>query len=298
MKGKALDMKRNEDNSQTATLSFSTRKPLIPAHFEAFEDSEDGFFIINQRDESIFKWIYTEKLECNGIDDNGELSRSGRRNFDGTIFPSDFGPKGYYESNNSHFKKCIMDFGGFYIATSKARKIDKENIVNFSGDGKIVDCITFSYAKAEAEGYAKNYAENGEFITEVPCGAAMDCVFEDIFERFYKEVQSLKKHYRTEYAAWNDYAKQKEKDFISKGIYGMHDLIGVGDEMTSEGYGDINKLLSVRCGNIGIELIKYSNRNITPKSTAFALGHRNYKVSDYEVIGCGYRIVLLPQKIC
>ncbi|MDE5830407.1 MAG: hypothetical protein K2H53_01640, partial [Clostridia bacterium] len=286
----------NGENSQTAILDSLISKsiPPIPKHFKIFARNENGFFIINERDQSVFKWIDPEKLECNGIDGKGKLSRSGRRNFQGMPFHADFSAKGYYESNDSGFKKSIKDFGGYYVSVWKARKNGINDIASFSGDGEIVDLITFPEAKEQAESYAKQYAENGEFISEVPCGAAMDCVFEEIFERFYKEL--LKIGNETEYEAWNRYAELKRNDFMTNGIYGIYDLIGSGEEMTSEGQTNIELMVAVRCGERGLDLIAHNERYQTPRKAYFALGHRNFKASEYRVHECGYRIVLFPQK--
>ena len=45
----------------------------------------------------------------------------------------------------------------------------------------MVNMLTTKAAKFQAEEYAKKYAQNDEFISNLPCGAAFDCVFEEIF---------------------------------------------------------------------------------------------------------------------
>ena len=89
--------------------------PPVFTGFEVYANNENGFFIINTADGSIFKWIDVEALECNGVY-YGEKRRSkgGRRNFEGTVFncfENRATSKGYFETTDYAFKQCIKKYG-------------------------------------------------------------------------------------------------------------------------------------------------------------------------------------------
>lgn len=289
-----LNTKRNGENSQAEKLNSKAYEPPIPLGFEIYEKNENGFFVINSKDESIFKWMNPDTLLCNGVDKKGNMTKSGRRDFSGREFPKEFDNEHFYETSDTQFMRCIKAFGGYYISIWKARR-EESNHVNFAGKGDVVDLITYEEAKKQAQRYAKIYAKYDNFSSNIPCGAAMDCVFEEIFERFEKEVMLLKKAGEKAYDVWNRHAEEMRKEFLMNGIYGMYDLIGKGIEMTSEGYMDIKSMVSHRCGQRGLGLISYHNNYKNLRDASFVLGDRNFKASDFKVYGCGYRLVLFPK---
>lgn len=272
--------------------------PPIFTGFEKFAHNDDGFFIINPADGSIFKWIDVEALESNGqFYKRRRFSKGGRRNFSGTVFNcfNHVYGKGYYESDDTHFKKCVEKYGGFYIAICRAR-INTFGSISFSRKGEPVTLIDSSTAKREAKKYAAKFAVNNEFISRVPCGAAFDCVFESIFERFRKEVMDFKEPDELAYDAWNRYEATVREKFLRQGVYGMFDFF-YGSDITSEYYG--SKYCSVYRSGLayGLNLIAHNEREKRDLTASFPLGHRNFTSASAKWIDHGYRIVLLPKEI-
>ena len=183
------------DSSQEQLASaenITLTSPPVFSGFEILKTDSEGFFIINPTDGSIFKWINTNALKCNGkFDDKKGFFKNGRRNFEGYIWnffnDSSNGHPEYVESDDFSFKAATQMFGGFYISAYRAR-MDKEGNLFFADNGPTLDCINFAVANNNAKLYADTFAINKEFISALPCGAAMDCVSEEIYERFEKEV--------------------------------------------------------------------------------------------------------------
>lgn len=283
-------------SSGNQTILKST--PPIFTGFEKYAHNDDGFFIINTLDGSIFKWIDVESLESNGkFYKHKRFSKGGRRNFSGTVFNCfEHGcGKGYYESDDTPFRKCVQKYGGFYIAICRARKNGSE-IPCFIRDSKPVTLIEASKAQKEAKKYGAKYAVNNEFISRIPCGAAFDCVFESIFERFKEEVMAIKEPDELAYDAWNRYEPSLRDRFLQHGVYGIFDLF-YGSDITSEYYG--SEICSVYRSGLahGLYLIadcEADKRNLT---ASFPLGHRNFTSASAKWIDHGYRIVLLPNEI-
>lgn len=272
--------------------------PPIFTGFEKFAHNEDGFFVINTVDGSIFKWIDVEALESNGkFYRNKRYSKGGRRNFSGTVFNcfNHVSGKGYYESDDTPFKKCVQKYGGFYIATCRARK-NSFGTTCFVRDGEPVTLIEASKAKREAKNYAAKFAVNNEFISRVPCGAAFDCVFESIFERFREEVMAIKEPDELAFDAWNRYEGTRRNEFFHQGVYGMFDFFN-GADITSEYYGS-NYCTVYRSGLAhGLYLIADCEKDKHNLTASFPLGERNFTSASAKWIDHGYRIVLLPNEI-
>lgn len=287
-------------------METETKKhPPIFTGFELYAHNEDGFFIINPADGSIFKWINVENLEENGVYyGEKKKSKGGRRNFEGTVFhcfKMHTTGKGYHETQDWQFKQCIKKFGGFYMATCKARKLD-DKTVTFSMPHRIpLNMISHYSAVKAANEYYKKYAKTNnrkrEFKSFIPCGAAYDCMFEEIFERFKAEVMAVKQPDELPYDAWNRYEKTRRKFFWDNGVYGIYDLFSSGNETCTEFYG--GELTSTyRCGLAhGLYLISDREEEKIELTASFPLGHRNFTVADAEWIDHGYRIMLLPTNI-
>lgn len=273
-------------------------KPPIFTGFTLFKEDEDGFFIQNTSDGSIFKWIDVDSLEPNGKFFNEvKFSKGGRRNFQGTVFSCfrKTDGKGYYETDDKTFKSCVKKFGGFYVAISRARKDSRGN-VSFAAKNQMVNMITLSSAKSKAEEYSEKYAQNNEFISKLPCGAAFDCIFESIYEHFRAEVMAVKEEDELAYDAWNRYEKIVRSKFHRKGVYGLFDLFQ-GSDITTEVY-DSFFCRVYRCGLAhGLYLISDCEQEKLDLTASFPLGDRNFTAADAKWVDHGYRIVLLPQKI-
>lgn len=282
------------------------KHPPIFTGFELYTHNEDGFFIINPKDGSIFKWIDVESLEENGVyDGEKKKSKGGRRNFQGTVFnclDNHFNHKGYHETQDWQFKQCIKKFGGFYMATCKARKLDDEN-VTFSMPHQIPLGMISHYSAVEAANkYYKKYAKlNGrkrEFKSFIPCGAAYDCMFEEIFERFKAEVMAVKQPDELPFDAWNRHEETRREFFWENGVYGIFDLFSAGNETCTEFYA--NNMNSTYRGGIAHGLYLHDSGIQKEKielTASFPLGHRNFTVPDAEWRYHGYRIMLLPTNI-
>lgn len=276
---------------------YSTTKPPVFKGFTEIPGNGNGFFIQNKEDQSIFKWINVDNLICNGIfypkkSSKTIRSKGGRRNFGGDIFPNDLKTE-YKETDDSNFKQCIETFGGFYIAITRARR-NSLGKLTFS-EGSLIDLITYPEAQKSAQNYMKGHDE--EFVSSLPCGAAIDCIFEEIFERFRFEVQRIRKEDELEYDAWNRYEKEVRKQLQIHGIYGLEDLICSGSgEYTSEIFESFT-MIATRCsGANGLYLIADSNRqkqNIL--NVSFPAAARNFTTS-FECYDRGYRVMLLPVK--
>ena len=279
--------------------------PPVFTGFEVYANNENGFFIINTADGSIFKWIDVEALECNGVY-YGEKRRSkgGRRNFEGTVFncfENRATSKGYFETTDYAFKQCIKKYGGFYMAAYKAKTHSNDEIT-FTKDGYILEMVSALEALEDAPKYAKTYSHKNnrrrEFTSSIPCGAAYDCMFEEIFERFKKEVEQIKQPDELPYDAWNRLEKERRKSFHTDGVYGMFNLFSAdGNEACSEFYGS-TYCSSYRCGlAYGLYLISNREQEKHDLTASFPLGHRNFTVADARWKDHGYRIMLLPKNI-
>lgn len=289
---------RKVQNSSRKQLTSKRAKPPVFTGFKVYKNDENGFFIINTKDGSIFKWIDVTSLKCNGIFDGYKRHyRSGRRNFEGFIW-NIFRDKNrieYVESDVKNFQRATRFFGGFYISVYRAR-LNKEREIAYLPVGPTVDVIKFATAKENAEMYSQKFSKNNDFISALPCGAAMDCVSEEIYERFEQEVLNVKAEDESMYDAWNRHAKEVHADFKKNGIYGIHDLIYPGPEITSEAFSDIRYQCAVRGGARGLFLISYHQFEKDMMDCYFEIGHRNFISTEAEFYDYGYRIVLLPQK--
>lgn len=289
-------------------LNIETQKQKLPPVFTGFEvyaHNENGFFIINPKDGSIFKWIDVESLEENGVYyGEKKTSKGGRRNFGGTVFNcfrTNTSGKGYYETQDQQFKNCIKKFGGFYMATCKARNLDEENITFSLPHQKPLGWISHNEAVYAAKTYYKKYAKltdrKREFKSFIPCGAAYDCMYEEIFERFKAEVMAVKEPDELPFDAWNRYEETKREDFFSNGVYGIHDLMCAGHEACTEFYANY-MTCTYRTGLAhGLYLISHTPKEKTDFTASFPLGERNYTVPDAKWKSHGYRIMLLPTNI-
>lgn len=279
--------------------------PPVFTGFEVYANNENGFFIINTADGSIFKWIDVEALECNGVY-YGEKrkSKGGRRNFEGTVFncfENRATSKGYFETTDYAFKQCIKKYGGFYMAAYKA-KTHSNGEVTFTKDGYILEMVSALEALEDAPKYAKMYSHKNnrkrEFTSSIPCGAAYDCMFEEIFERFKKEVEQIKQPDELPYDAWNRLEKERRKSFHTDGVYRMFNLFSAdGNEACSEFYGS-TYCSSYRCGlAYGLYLISNREQEKHDLTASFPLEHRNFTVANARWKDHGYRIMLLPKNI-
>lgn len=296
-----VETKKRLNNTSLEKLNsfqkgYSTTKPPVFKGFTEIPGNGNGFFIQNKEDQSIFKWINVDNLICNGIfypknSSKTIHSKGGRRSFGGDIFPDNL-ETGYQETDDSDFKQCIKNFGGFYIAVTRARRNGLGKLTFSSGS--LIDLITYPDALKSARNYMK---KNEEFVSSLPCGAAMDCIFEEIFERFRLEVQHIRREDELEYDAWNRYEKEVRKQIQTHGIYGLEDLICSGNgEYNSEIF-ESSTMIATRCnGAHGLYLIADSNRqkeNIL--NASFPAAARNFTTS-FECYDRGYRVMLLPVK--
>lgn len=287
-------MRKQEE--QGRNLVFDSRKNQSPPIFAGFERVEDAseFLIRNLADGSIFKWIFVEKLKTNGI--YGPFKgrhKANRRNFHGTVFNcfAHQEGRGYYETMQEPFMECIEKYGGFYISIARAH-MTEQNTIQFLPKGDLVDCITIEYAEAKAEVYSKT---NTEFSAYLPCGAAMDCVYEEVFERFYKEVKKARRPNETLYEAWNRIQEEKMREHQKNGIYGMFELICAG-ELTSERFNDASAATRRGDGAHGLYLIADMEDEKTDMTASFPAGNRNFCYTMHGGFrNLGYRVMLLPK---
>lgn len=292
-----FDSSQGQLNSSSNTTS---KTPPVFTGFKIFQNNSDGFFIYNPADGSIFKWINTRALRCNGrFEGSKNQSRAGRRNFQGRVWDCfrDRGDNwiGYTETDDLPFRRCTRHFGGFYISVYRAR-VSKDGKINYSGKGAKVQMVNFFEAKENALKYEVEYAKNREFISVLPCGAAMDCVSEEIFERFEKRVKAAKQSDESMYEAWNRYEKGVRPILKQNGIYGIHDLINLdGSEITSEAFNNIHYQCAVRGGARGLFLISHGEWEEQPEDCYFEIGNRNFISSNARFLDYGHRVVLLPQ---
>ena len=280
--------------------------PPVFTGFEVYANDENGFFIINTADGSIFKWINVNSLECNGVYyGENKKSKGGRRNFEGTVFncfrKSNPFDKGYYETSDFAFKRCIKKYGGFYMSVYRA-KIHPDDVIAFTKDGHPLEMIStfeaIEYGKKYARKYAKPTNRQREFTSSIPCGAAYDCMFEWIFERFRKEAFEAQMPNELLYDAWNRLEKQRRPSFYKDGVYGIFNLFSCdGSEICSEFY-DSDFCSSYRCGSAyGLYLISNREQEKHDLTASFPLGHRNFTVASARWKKHGYRIMLLPKNI-
>ena len=293
-----FDSSQGQLNSESNTIIAT---PPVFTGFEVFKNDSEGFFIINPADGSIFKWIDITTLKRNGkFEGKKRYYQAGRRNFEGNVFNCfrevDPSRPGYVETDDAKFRECTRHFGGFYVAAYRART-NFEEIISYSGKGTAVQLVTFCEAKQNAQKYATEYAKGGEFISALPCGAAIDCVSEEIYERFEQEVLKVKLPVESMYDAWNRYEKEVRNNFRQNGIYGIHDLIFAGPEITSEAFNNINHQCAVRGGARGLFLISHYDFEKEMMDCYFEIGHRNFIASNAQFYNYGHRVVLLPQKV-
>ena len=183
---------------------------FVPEGFKAFENP-NGIFIENSLDNMVFKWISTRDLRKNGIDSNGMLSQYGRRNFNG-IF-DDLIDDIYTDPESKQFEDSVKKHGGFFISIEKFDK-----------------CY---HDQADLE--AKKYLEGSKDAQSVlPSGEAFDCLFEHIYERFSEYVLKNQKSKENAFEAWNRIATEKRSEHISKGIFGIKELLDSDYEHSSE----------------------------------------------------------------
>ena len=183
---------------------------FVPEGFKAFEKS-DGIFIENSLDNMVFKWISTRDLRKNGIDSNGTSSQYGRRNFNG-IF-DDLINGWYSDPESEQFEDSVKKHGGFFISTEKFNKCYHD----------------------QADSEAKKYLEGSKDAQSVlPSGEAFDCLFEHIYEKFSEYVLKNKMPNENAFEAWNRIATEKRPEHISKGIFGIKELLDSDYEHSSE----------------------------------------------------------------
>ncbi len=290
---KSVTKKRKEFNSSKKKLNSSKHPPVFDG-FTILKDNPEGFFIMNTEDGSIFKWIDVSSLQVDNDPVTGDSKpKYCRRNFEGIfndcLNPRNYVRRGYYETDDSKFKDTVKKYGGFYIAVYKARFNDFGK-VGFSGVGLLADELIFYEAKLFAKNYAKRYGKK-QFISCLPCGAAMDCVFQHIFQTFEDEVLDHMEEDETEYDAWNRIAKQYD---FSNGIYGLHDFIANGPEFTTEAFENKKYHIVIRGGRRGLFLISDNDYEKERMEAFFELGHRTFISTESRPEGCGYRVVLLP----
>lgn len=239
----------------------------VPNGFTAYA-TKDGVFMRNILDGRVFKWQPVRKLARNGIDSKGKISRDGRRSFGGYF--NDLEKNTYQDPEAEQFEKCARKYGGFYISVEK-----------------IEPCY-----KSEAEQHAKNYligATDAESL--LPSGAAFDCMFEYIYERFCKYVLKYQGPDETPYQAWNRIAKKETAKFKKEGIYGIKGLMDHQHEHTSEVAGSC----CAYRGEFRMSLISYAKeeKSINPQEVFWCLGLRNY--CHPRCGNMGYRIMILPK---
>lgn len=288
-------MKKQKEQGRKG-LVFDSEKISSPPIFAGFEMVKDTgeFLIRNLEDGSVFKWIFVEKLKANGIYGPFKgVHKAGRRNFQGTVFNcfNHQEKRGYYETLQEPFIECIEKYGGFYISIARAHMTDQSTI-QFLPKGDIVDCITIEYAEAKAEVYSK---ANTEFSSYLPCGAAMDCVYEEVFERFYEEVRKAQRSDETFYKAWNRLQEEKMREHQKGAIYGMFELICAG-ELTSERFNDASAATRRGDSAHGLYLIANSEDEKTDMTASFPAGYRNFCYTMHGGFrNLGYRVMLLPK---
>lgn len=273
-------MKTRRENERLESNSLQEKLNLfcVPPIFTGFEgvENDDGYFITNLKDGSVFKWISIDQLEDNGIYyGDTEFNKEGRQSSEGSFInyfkEKGLNKRGYYETDDARFKKCISRWHGFYISISRARK-DAIGRVVFGKKGELVDFITSEEARFEAEMYAKQFSKNEEFISCIPCGAAMDYFYEYLFEEFRRDVKSYHKD----------------------GVCGFIDIF-YGGEYTSELYK--TPLVTVVRNSESKGLYLADNEiGKTDINASFPLGHRDLCYAKRRCYGDSYRVILLPQK--
>lgn len=293
METKQSTANRNNFNSSAEQLVFSGSTIPIPRNFKWFQEDQN-LFIINQADGSVFKWVQViGALKKNGMTGKRK-TEYGRRNFNGT-FEAKFDDSHYHETCDKKFKQCIKKYGGFYISVYKAR-YEQNGQIAYSGNGNLVDRIKYAKAKQIATKYMIKPNSVRDYTTDLPCGAAMDCISEYAFECLEKEVLAEMLPGERKDAAWNriSYAK----NFKQLGVYGIQDFLTGEAELTTEAYATSKYHVAVRDGNRGLFTICYNEYDRTMfetgKSVYFELGHRNFISKEAEFLGYGFRLMLLP----
>ena len=293
MEAKIFTANQDNFNSSTEQLELSSNTIPIPKPFLSYNKDQE-LFIVNPEDKSVFKWIQViGALKPNGITDKTK-TEYGRRNYNG-IFEAKFDRENYRETSDLEFRNCIKKYGGFYISVYKAR-YESEDHISYAGTGSIVDRINYSKAREIATSYMVNHFSNKDFITDLPCGAAMDCIYEAAFELLEKEVLEKQLPGERKYYAWNRIAKSK--DYRQSGVMGIHDFFTGEAEITTEAFTRANYHVVVRDGNRGLFSICYSDYEKdmfdSGRIIHFELGQRNFISKEAEFSGYGFRLMLLP----
>lgn len=293
MKTRKATAERRKFDSSTEQLDFNGNTIPIPRNFRWFQEEND-LFIVNQEDGSIFKWIQViGNLRKNGLTE-GIKTEYGRRNFDG-IFESKFNDNYFHETCDHKFKECIKRYGGFYISVYKAR-YEKDERITYAGIGILVNSIKYDNAKKIATNYMLKYRASNNYTTDLPCGAAMDCIYEYAFEMLEKEVLKKMLPGERKADAWNRISKAKRYEEI--GVYGIQDLLTGEAELTTETYASEKCHVAVRNGTRGLFTIcndDYEKQMFeTGEAIYFELGCRNFISRDAAFFGYGFRLMLLP----
>lgn len=239
----------------------------VPNGFEVYA-TKNGVFITNNNDGKVFKWISTCNLSSNGIDSNGNISRYGRRSFDGCFNVLVDGS--YQDPEAKKFEKTAKKHEGFYISVEKQKP-----------------CY-----KLEADKYAKNYlAGTTDAESLLPSGGAFDCMYQDIYQRFRRHVLKHQRVDETPYKAWNRIADEEKARFLKEGIYGIKGLMDHKHEHTSECVGTC----CAYRGEFRMILISYDHEEerIDPRYVSWCLGLRNF--CHPNCANLGYRIMILPK---
>lgn len=270
---------RNNSNSSTEQLDFFGNTIPIPQNFKWFQENQD-LFIVNQEDGSIFKWVQViGALKPNGLTGKRK-TEYGRRNFNGTS-EAKFDDNNYHETCDKKFKACVKKYGGFYISVYKAR-YEQNGRITYAGNGTLVDRIKYAKAKQFATSYMLKPNSVRGYTTDLPCGAAMDCISEYAFELLEKEVLEEMLPGERKADAWNRISKAK--NFKQIGVYGIQDFFTGNAELTTEAFASAKYHVAVRDGSRGLFTICYDDYEQTMfetgKAIYFELGHRNLQ-SNY-----------------
>ena len=293
MKASKLKVSRNNFDSSTGKLEISGNTIPIPRNFKYYLEGQD-LFIVNPEDGSTFKWVQVMGvLKKNGLTGKRK-TEYGRRDFDG-FFKAGFDDEHYHETCDRKFIHCVRKYGGFYISVYKAR-YDQNGQVTYTGNGKLVDRIMYKKARNIALRYMIKPDSTRDYITDLPCGAAMDCIAEYAFELLEKEVLEKMLPGEKKSDAWNRI--EESKNYKEIGVYGIQDFFTGEAEFTTEVFSCAEYSVATREGNRGLFTICMHNFEEklfeTGKAIYFELGVRNFKSKMSEFRGFGFRLMLLP----
>lgn len=293
MKATKSKVSRNNFDSSTGKLEISGNTIPIPRNFKYYQEGQD-LFIVNPEDGSTFKWVQVMGvLKKNGLTGKRK-TEYGRRDFDG-FFKAGFDDEHYHETCDRKFIHCVRKYGGFYISVYKAR-YDQNEQVTYTGNGKLVDRIMYKKARNIALRYMIKPGSTRDYITDLPCGAAMDCIAEYAFELLEKEVLEKMLPGEKKADAWNRI--EESKNYKEIGVYGIQDFFTGEAELTTETYASSRFHVAVRDGNRGLFTIcsdDYEEKLFeTGEAIYFELGNRNFISKEVKFIGYGFRLMLLP----